>query len=66
MDVSIGVSLVDREKEVLLKDRLQNIHPSIPGAKMPKEDRKELNLIKFKATAKEDSVTAESVIEEDP
>lgn len=44
MDVSIGVSLVDREKEDLLKDRLQNIHPSIPGAKMPKEDRKELNI----------------------
>ncbi len=44
MDVSIGVSLVDREKEALLKDRLQNIHPSIPGAKMPKEDRKELNI----------------------
>jgi len=33
MDVSIGVSLVDREKEEILKDRLQNIHPSIPGAK---------------------------------
>jgi len=33
---------------------------------MPKEDRKELNLQKFKVTAKEDSVTAESVIEEDP
>jgi len=44
MDVSIGVSLVDREKEEILKDRLQNIHPSIPGAKMPKEDKKELNI----------------------
>lgn len=44
MDVSIGVSLVDREKEATLKDRLQNIHPSIPGAKMPKEDRNALKM----------------------
>jgi hypothetical protein len=46
--VSIGVSLVDREKEVQLKDRLHNTHPSIPGAKMPKEDQKDLNIQKFR------------------
>jgi len=37
MDVSIGVSLVDREKEEQLKERVMNVHPSIPGAKLPKE-----------------------------
>lgn len=44
MDVSIGVSLVDRDKELKLQDRVHNVHPSIPGAKMPKEDQRELNL----------------------
>jgi len=46
LDVSIGVSLVDREKEAQLKDRLTNVHPSIPGAKMPKES--DLNVQKFR------------------
>ena len=44
LDVSIGVSLVDRDKELLLKDRIHNVHPSIPGAKMAKEDKKSLGI----------------------
>ena len=40
--------MVDRDKEALLQDRLQNVHVSIPGAKMPKEDQKNINLQKFR------------------
>lgn len=47
MDVSIGVSLVDRNKETVLHERLNNVHASIPGAKMPKETAKDLRMQKF-------------------
>lgn len=66
LDVSIGVSLVDREKEAQLKDSLQNIHPSIPGAKMPKEDRKELNVQKFRVQNRDLGTEIPLEIEDDP
>jgi len=42
MDCSLGVSLVEREKERSLRERVTNVHPSIPKAKMGKEDQNAL------------------------
>ena len=48
LDVSLGVSIVDREKEKILRDRVENVHPAISGAKRGVEDKKELNMQKFR------------------
>jgi len=47
MDVSLGVSLVDRDSQDRLQGKLQTEHPSIPGARMTnKEDKSALQLAK--------------------
>ena len=47
MDVSLGVSLVDRDHQDALQGKLQREHPHIPGARMTnKEDRGPLHLTK--------------------
>jgi hypothetical protein len=68
MDVSIGVSLVDRQKESVLHERLNNVHATIPGAKMPKETEKNLRMQKFFAQKQEARhlQVEEGGIEEDP
>jgi len=40
MDVSLGVSLVDREKQRSLQSKVQVAHPNIPGARITKEQDK--------------------------
>ena len=45
MDVSLGVSLVDRDAQDRLQGKLQREHPSIPGARMTnKEDKGALQI----------------------
>ena len=47
LDVSLGVSLVDRDTQDKLQDKLQREHPNIPGARLTnKEDRGPLNMAK--------------------
>ena len=47
MDVSLGVSLVDRDHQDALQGKLQREHPNIPGARMTnKEDRGPMHLTK--------------------
>ena len=47
MDVTLGVSLVDRDHQDVLQGKLQREHPHIPGARMTnKEDRGPLHLTK--------------------
>ena len=45
LDVSLGVSLVDRDQQDALNDKIQREHPSIPGARLTnKEDRGPLHV----------------------
>jgi len=47
MDVSLGVSLVDRDTQDKLQGKLQREHPNIPGARLTnKEDRGPLHIVK--------------------
>ena len=45
MDVSLGVSLVDRDSESKLQGKMQVEHPNMPGVRMTnKEDRGPLHM----------------------
>jgi len=47
MDVSLGVSLVDRDQQDRLEGKLAREHPNIPGARLTKkEDKGPLHLTK--------------------
>ena len=44
LDVSIGVSLLERAEQEKLKAKMDRIHPLIPNAKIGAEDQAALNL----------------------
>lgn len=44
LNVSIGISLLDRSEADKLKGKLEKLHPMIPNAKMTSEDNGPLNL----------------------
>ena len=47
LDVSIGVSLVERKEQERLKAKMDLIHPNIPNARLGEREKAALNLQNF-------------------
>ena len=47
LDVSIGVSLVERKEQERLKAKMDLIHPNIPNARFGEREKAALNLQNF-------------------